>query len=154
MCLPGSNTLAYCTKVSKSFWEIWSKFSKIISTFNSDRRPIIFCIRSKSFQHVKTLITAQLFQSLANVTKLFMAVRYDFTIKARAFVPGTPLQPSPKGQVPAFYLTQAFGVCMLWSVCTIHNSLLEATSTIYHAVIYDRKLIYSIDHWPMHVLTK
>jgi hypothetical protein len=30
----------------------------------------------------------------ANVTKLFMAVSYDFSLQARAFVPGKPFQPS------------------------------------------------------------
>ncbi len=30
----------------------------------------------------------------ANVIKLFTALSYDFSLKARAFVPGKPFQPS------------------------------------------------------------
>jgi hypothetical protein len=30
----------------------------------------------------------------ANVIKLFTAVSYDFSLKARAFIPGKPFQPS------------------------------------------------------------
>ncbi len=46
----------------------------------------------------------QIWNYVANVIKLFTAVNYDFSKKARAFVTGKPLQPSLMFVVKAWSL--------------------------------------------------
>jgi hypothetical protein len=76
-------------------WSVLQIKTKIVSRHTADSKPVKQEVKGRVILLPlvfpdNTLITVQLFRSMANVIKLFKAVSYDFSKKAREFFPGMP----------------------------------------------------------------